>query len=274
MIEYFVPKYMYHSDLFPIHYGMEDCKPGHFYGPAVRDHYLLHFVTRGHGKFQVGGLTYSLREGQGFLIYPDSVTYYEADKTTPWSYVWIGFNGLLAESLLHRAELSPSSPIFDSGKDRSIQHCIQSMISMDQSSRSIDIQLTAALYEIIAALLEYNPVPEVIEPQARDEQYAAKVVRFIEMNFANKITVADIANSIGLNRSYLNSIFRRQMQTNIQDYLIRYRLQRACQLMHNESLSIGHISRSVGYEDPLQFSKIFKKYYGMSPSDYRKQNRQ
>ncbi|EHB68126.1 helix-turn-helix transcriptional regulator [Paenibacillus lactis] len=89
------------------------------------------------------------------------------------------------------------------------------------------------------------------------------------MNFSQKITIEDIAHFIGLNRSYLCSLFKRQMNVSIQDYLIRYRIDMACKMMGNAELSIGDIARSVGYSDPLLFSKMFKKIMGTSPKHYR-----
>jgi len=273
MVEYFVTRNIHHSDLFLIHYGTEQCRPGHAYGPAVRDHFLLHFITAGKGIYQVGDRTYPLREGQGFMIFPNEVTYYQADNETPWTYYWVGFNGILAETLLQRAGITPETPTFDCGADRSIQHCVTAMINLEPAAKARDIRLTAHLYEFMSALIESNPLVAAAEKQVPHAEYAEKVVRFIEMNYANKITVAEIASSIGLNRSYLNAIFHKQMNTSIQDYLIRYRMQRACQLMRNDALSIGDIARSVGYDDPLHFSKMFKKYQGQSPSEYRQRPR-
>lgn len=86
------------------------------------------------------------------------------------------------------------------------------------------------------------------------------------MNYAQKITIEHIANFIGLNRSYLCSLFKQQVNTSIQDYLVRYRINKACEMMGNAELSIGDISRSVGYNDSLLFSKIFKKVKGFSPN--------
>jgi AraC-like DNA-binding protein len=59
------------------------------------------------------------------------------------------------------------------------------------------------------------------------------------------------------------------MNISPQNFLINYRVERAVDLMQNPELTIGDISRSVGYEDPFQFSKIFKKIKGVSPSEFR-----
>jgi mannose-6-phosphate isomerase-like protein (cupin superfamily) len=67
------------SDLNMYHCGTEDCAPGHDYGPAVKDHYLIHYILDGKGTFHVGEKIYQLGKGQGFLICPNVITYYQAD---------------------------------------------------------------------------------------------------------------------------------------------------------------------------------------------------
>ena len=59
----------------------ENCQPRHFYGPAVRPHYLLHVILRGRGIYQHRGITYTLSQGDAFLITPIEITYYQADET-------------------------------------------------------------------------------------------------------------------------------------------------------------------------------------------------
>lgn len=87
--------------------GHEDCAKGHRFGPAVRDHYLLHCIFRGEGRFEAAGRSYSLRAGQGFLIVPGQVTVYAASETSPWLYHWVGFSGGEAPSVLAACGLRP-----------------------------------------------------------------------------------------------------------------------------------------------------------------------
>ena len=59
--------------------GFAECKPLHSYGPAARPNYILHYVMKGKGIYQVGETKYQLKEGQAFLIEPESLTFYQAD---------------------------------------------------------------------------------------------------------------------------------------------------------------------------------------------------
>lgn len=93
-------------DLYLVHCGIEHCKPGQFFGPSFRDEYIIHFVLEGKGSYMVGGITYFLTINQMFLIYPGEEIRYGADSDEPWTYAWIGFNGIRAESTLRNCGFS------------------------------------------------------------------------------------------------------------------------------------------------------------------------
>ena len=79
--------------------GYEKCDPSHSFGPAIRTHYLIHYVVKGSGRFHENGRVHSLHAGDLFLILPGQITYYEADRETPWEYCWVGFDGYEAASI-------------------------------------------------------------------------------------------------------------------------------------------------------------------------------
>lgn len=69
--------------------GYEKCEGGHFWGPAVRNQYLLHYIISGKGTYTVGEETYTLHANECFLIRPGERTYYIADREDPWEYMWV-----------------------------------------------------------------------------------------------------------------------------------------------------------------------------------------
>jgi AraC-like DNA-binding protein len=90
------------------------------------------------------------------------------------------------------------------------------------------------------------------------------------MNYSGSISISRISESIGINRKYFSKIFKEAVGSAPIEYLINYRLTKACELMQNKTLTVGEIARSVGYDDQLLFSRIFKKYKGCSPNYYLK----
>jgi AraC-like DNA-binding protein len=261
------------TDLNMYQCGTEKCKPGHYFGPAVRDYFLIHYIFDGKGIYQVGDTTYNLNSGQGFLICPGIVTYYQADFINPWNYSWVGFHGLKAENYLKKANLTIENPIFTYRKDDFIENCFKEMLNCKQMTKSREVRLLGLLYLFLSQLIEENNQPLYFEESVnRKKQYVEKVVEFIEINYSRKISIAEIANYIGLDRSYMGAIFKEYFNTSPQNYLINFRINKACNLMKNPNLSIGEISRSVGYDDPFLFSKMFKKIKGIPPRIYRKNN--
>ena len=80
--------------------GYETCDASHSWGPGLRDHYLIHYVSSGGGSFVCNKQTYFLRPGDLFLIAPGQMVSYRADPRDPWEYCWVGFNGTDARRLV------------------------------------------------------------------------------------------------------------------------------------------------------------------------------
>ena len=104
-------------DLFICHFGQHQCAPMHSYGPAIRNHFLFHYIYSGKGMLHSmneknQNISYPLEAGQGFLIWPRQQNTYVADKEQPWSYYWIEFDGLKARDILAQAGLNYNQPIY------------------------------------------------------------------------------------------------------------------------------------------------------------------
>ena len=105
-----------------------------------------------------------------------------------------------------------------------------------------------------------------------DNLYISKAIEYIQKNYQNPILVADIANYVSLSRTYLTTIFQQTMHLSPQQFLLKFRITKASELLMNTTLSINTIAHSCGYTDPLAFSKTFKKVTGLTPTQYRKSN--
>jgi AraC-like DNA-binding protein len=257
--------------LIPYYCGIEECRPGHFYGPAVRDHFLIHYVLSGKGLFQVGGREYVLEKGQGFLICPNIVTYYKADTDEPWTYEWVGFYGLNAGTYLKCANLDIDNPIFTYDRDDALNDCFKQMFKASSMKKGRDIKLQSLIYLFVSLLVETAGDCMFDEkPMPGKDLYVKKAVEFICINYSRSISISEIAHHIGLDRKYFSSVFKNTLKVTPREFLINYRMDKACELMKNSMLSISEISRSVGYDDPLLFSKMFKKNKGESPGKFRK----
>lgn len=262
-------------DLYLSYCGMEECDPGHSYGPIRRTEFLLHYILKGKGVYEVDGKTYHLGKHDAFLIYPDELTYYEADKTDPWTYIWIGFDGIKAESCLNYASLNRENRSCKFECEDLLTEYVYGMLNACQLTYANDLKREGYLYLFLSALIhekhENNSQVNIVHDYPY-QVYVEHALEFIEHNYEKNIKINDIANYIGINRSYLTNSFKKSMSMSPQDYLLNYRMSKACGLLKTTNLPVSTIANQVGYEDPLTFSKVFKKHYEVSPKTYRIQH--
>lgn len=258
-------------DLYLSTCGVQSCAPGHWYGPGKRDEFLIHFISEGKGIYQVNGETYPLEKGDFFLIFPDTEVFYEADAKDPWDYMWVGFQGIKADSYLKYAGLDESHLVGRYLNLSFILSCIQQMMLARSISSYNELKRTAALLQILAALIEdySSSHPEDSDDGYSPRLYLDQALTYIDEHLAERIKINDIANFIGIDRSYLTTIFKSALSLSPQEYLMHYRMNKACVMLKNPDTKISAIAKAVGYDDPLAFSKIFKKCKGISPSAYR-----
>ena len=84
------------------------------------------------------------------------------------------------------------------------------------------------------------------------------------------MSVEDMAANLGLNRSYFSKIFKKATQKSPQDFLIQYRINKACELLRSTGMPIVQIAHLVGYNNQFHFTRAFKKLMNLPPQEWRK----
>ena len=238
----------HYQGLNPVQLGQERCDPCHSYGPAVRTHWLLHYVVSGCGRFTKNGMTHLVTPGETFVIAPYEETYYEADEHTPWHYIWLGFTGeppcKLDMAVLQKPELGD---IFADA------------LQCKGMNRGKSAFLAGKLWQIFSCLLEDNRL---------EYDYINQAIHCMKLEYADGITVAEIAQRLNLSRSYFSTLFRERTGSTPQDYLTALRMEKAIELMTKYAMTPSVAAISTGYSDIYNFSRMFKRYTGMSPRAY------
>ena len=248
--------------------GFENCAPGHSYGPIMRNGYLIHYVLGGAGIYKARGKVFRLRQGDAFLICPGELIYYEADHKNPWTYTWIGMQGIKVKGYLERTRFGQDLTLHY-GEDEALRLCHEQMFEAGQLPRNRDLRMNSIMYEYLFLLAEKFP-NEGIAYDEKKSDYAEEALNFIESNYCDPITIQDIADHLNINRSYLHRVFKAFTGISIQNYLLDYRIRQACILLQSTELSVRAIAHAVSYADPLYFSRLFHQKKGISPSSYRK----
>ena len=251
------------SDFYLCFCGYAKCSPLHSFGPAVRPNYILHYIVDGKGKFLVNGEEYNLQKGQGFLIEPEVQTFYQADEEVPWTYLWIGFGGKKAEDYLRDLGLNKKQLIFQCGCGEELKQIVYSMLKHRKYTAANEYFLEGLLYTFFGTLKENMEIAGNAG-EKDGNLYVRKAVEFIQNNYADPVRVKDIADYVGVNRSYLYTLFQDNLQLSPKEYLTNFRLTRAAELLQLTDLSVETVAMSCGYQDALGFSKIFKAKMGIT----------
>ncbi len=252
--------------------GCSQTEPLHSFGPAIKPHYLIHYVLSGKGIFSMGGKEYPLKAGYGFLIMPEELAFYQASQEDPWTYVWIGFSGDQADRLIQNMGLSLQNPIFKSEHSEEIYEIVKDMMEHNTFDMSDELRRNGFLSVFLSIIANSTKASDQSDND-RANHYVRKAVEYIQGNYCNPIKITEVADYVCINRSYLYTLFMNSMGISPQQFLATFRITKATELLQLTSLPIESIALSCGYVDPLVFTKAFKQMKGMSPSVYRKEMR-
>ena len=265
-------------DLCMYQFGYEQCDPGHSFGPATRNHYLFHYILSGTGTLMADNSkgetrTYSVKSGQGFMIFPGQINTYIADEQLPWEYMWIEFDGLRVKEALSVTDLCKGAPIYHSHSKELREKLADEMLYIVNHPQESSFHLIGHLYLFLDYLLQSAKSTKLVSSGHMSDYYIKEAINYIEQNFQNNISIEDIAAVCGINRSYFGKIFRNSIGRSPQEFLMNYRMVKATELLKLTSLSIADVGSAVGYENQLHFSRAFKNIYGVSPREWRNQNK-
>ncbi len=264
-------------DLGLYQFGWEQCDPSHSFGPAARNHYLFHLCLSGTGTLiannaQGESITYQVKSGQGFMIFPHQICTYIADHEIPWEYTWLEFDGLHAKEAIELTGLSCNQPIYKARYKDIAENMKDEMLYIVNHGDASPFHLIGHLFLFIDYFMRSASSTQVNKGNSLRDFYIKEAISFIEQNFQNDISVEMIAASCGLNRSYFGKIFRENMGKSPQEFLISYRMSKGAELLKLTGLSIADIGNAVGYPNQLHFSRAFKNVYGISPRQWRNEH--
>lgn len=252
--------------------GIQDCTPLYSFGPAVREYHLIHICLSGEGDFYANDSQHHIEAGQGFLICPSDLTFYQADKENPWSYAWIAIGGEEVDKYLYLMGVSKKNPVFCCPDVNFVTSCIDDIMKHNTVGYSNEVYIEGILMKFLSYFIAQANVP-YIEKSKSVNLYVSKAISYIQKNYQNPITVQEISKYLSLNRSYLTEVFVKTIHFSPQQFLIKFRITKATEFLLNTNLSIENIAYSCGYSNVYAFSKAFKRITGYNPTQYRKEKR-
>lgn len=256
-------------------YGYEDCTPSYAFGPAIRDNYVLHYIAKGKGYFSYKGKNILLQQGDLFLLLPNEITFYQADAQDPWSYYWLGISGTKAADYFNLTELSQTAIFHSSHPDQTsnLARLMRDTIYFSETNPPNDnkaLYLYSKIYQLLFLLSQLSPNLSRTSRSEKESIYL-KAKHYLDRNYQKNISIQALADELSINRSYLSVLFKQFASKSPKEYLTQVRMNRAKQLLIHTNESVKAIAFSVGYQDPLVFSKAYKQFHGFSPRQTQKQ---
>ena len=264
------------SSLTVYYAGYQQCPPEHSWGPGSRDHYLLHHVRSGAGIYTVNGKTYRLKTGDTFLARPGEKIFYQADRSNPWSYCWVGFHGSECAELLLHTDFSKSTAVIHTDFGMELTNLILEIYEHRGYTLADTLQMTSCLYNLIACLIRksQNQNTGATKKEVSVQTVAEYICNQISCGASlEDLSVENLVKEMNTSQSTLYRLFMSQMGMSPNHYITMQRMKRACELLRHTDLSILEVANAVGYPNGQHFAKSFKKFMGLSPSEYIRQCR-
>lgn len=263
-------------DLYLTYCGWEHCAPSHRFGPNRRSFFLLHIVWQGTGTLEIDGKKYSLQKRDAFFIPPGAEAWYEADEKDPWCYMWFAFSGLMADKCAARAGFSLKNPVRRIECLQEMRSFIDQMLEARELSFADELKRKGLLMMALSALIQdyskTSAAGKIGEVHSEAVSvYVEHAMEYMMRHYSEPVKIGELADYIGINRSYLASSFRRIVGVSPQEYLVKLRMEKAKTLLQETSMSVNAVANAIGYSDQLAFSKAFRRYSGMSPRMYKEE---
>lgn len=251
--------------LWPIRAGRNLAKPHYKMGPRMIPYFSIHFVLEGEGIFTFEQQEVHISSGDLFCLFPNQTHTYKTNEDQPLQMIWIAFDGKQAKSILQNMGVTPFTPYALKVIDTEIQKLLMQFVST--TSEVTVLTRLGKIYELFSGLT-LRTAKLINEQNSSEGNWLRKSIEFMETHYGEGITVEDVANYVGLHRSYFTSQFVNRMGYSPKKFIMTCKMMQAAKMIEEERFNITEIALSLGYSDLYTFSKAFKNYYGVSPKHY------
>jgi AraC-like DNA-binding protein len=234
------------------------------------DENILIYCEKGSGWIECAGEIFRLNSHQVFIIPENTPHSYGSNLYDPWSIYWIHFKG--SNARMFRSITGKTTSMQDSASSRHEDRftLFESMFrNLEMGYRTDNMEYISFCLMYFLASIKYLPQYREIKNE-KVEDVIQKSIHFMKDNLENKITLDEIASSVGYSSSHLIMLFTQKTSFSPMEYFNQLKIQRACSFLQFSDLKIKEIAFRLGYYDPFHFSKAFLKEMEITPKEYRR----
>lgn len=229
-----------------------------------RTDYQFLYVASGVATFVFDGKAYRLSAGSFVIYKPNQTQFYSYNLNDKTEMYWIHFTGNQVEALLNTYGISDSNMYVVEASTKYIELC-EKMIYELQLKRHIFSEVTAVLFLELFGSLSRGL-------QKRREVYDESIedaLVYFHQNYNTNIELEEYAKKCNMTICWFERQFKNRTGRSPKQYITDIRLSNAKILLNSTDKTIGEIAEMCGYDNQLYFSRVFKKYIGISPREYR-----
>lgn len=237
--------------------------------PKGRLDYQLLYIVSGKGHFYFHGEDRVVYAGRMVLIQPRQEQRYEYFGEDKPEVYWVHFTGSDVKNILRSYNIPMDDPIFYSGASSTYSYLFKEMIHELQNCKTGYEDLLAMYLRQIFLLVQRTRQEErpTVSTYIQEEMEFAR--RYFNEHYNEPISIQEYAESRNMSVCYFQRNFKQIVKHTPMQYLLTIRVNNAASLLETTDYSMAEIAAIVGYEDPLYFSRLFRKIKGVSPRDYR-----
>lgn len=238
--------------------------------PKGRKDYQLLYIASGKGYFYINGKEEIVTAGHMVLYQPKEMqkyVYYGVDQTEVY---WIHFTGNDVKGILAEYGFSLTDHIFYTGNFPDYHRLFRRIIQELQLCKPHYTDYLAMLLREIL-ILAGRQLTETKKPGIRTQEEIELATRYFNEHFNRNISIEEYALSRHMSTCWFIRSFRQYSGITPMQYILGIRITNAQHLLATTNYNVTEIAEIVGYDNPLYFSRLFKKQTGLSPSEYRKQ---
>lgn len=227
--------------------------------------HVFEYVLSGKGYIEADGVIHPVQAGDFYMISTYSNLSYYSDFDDPYQKIYLNCRGTLTRSLCQAYDMDYPYFIYPFAKaEKHIRHIHNVLCDPTLALETRDATCGFIVHEMLEDLK--------IERQKTDhssQNTAHRIRNFLDLNICEKITLEDLVKTFFISKTHLITLFRESFGVSPYQYLLSQRIDMACSLLRNSTLSITEITKMLQFADAHYFSSFFKSKIGMSPTDYR-----
>ena len=261
------------KDCFPTALGYYPNAVGHRMERQRHDDNLIIYCTEGSGFLRTEAWEGEVRAGEVILLPQGTEHFYASDPKTPWTLFWVHFQGASTGIFLQYLGFRESRPVTNAGVSPGLMAAFTNLMEVRRTGYSTRAFINASnqLRHIFSQMaLEISAQ----RGQGRGGFELSQVQAFMRDNIDQPLNLDQMAATVHMSKFHFSKRYKAMTGYSPVKHFQNMKIEHACSLLDSSDLTVSAIADQLGYDDPLYFSRLFRKTIGVSPRSYRKSIRE